>query len=72
MASREPRKGAEVIELGEKVPEEHVFVLLTESYEFGEFSVEGVFSSIEKVNKYVEEELSSSVKYEVMQGRYNP
>lgn len=54
------------------MPEEDVFVLLTETYEFGEFSVEGVFSSIEKVNEYVDEELSSSIKYEVMQGRYNP
>lgn len=56
----------------QKTDKDYVFVLLTESYEFGEFTVKGVFSDIEKVNKYVDKELSSTTKYEVIRGRYNP
>lgn len=46
------------------------FVLLTESYEFGEFQTEGVFDSFEEANEYVREELSSSTKYDIRKGRY--
>lgn len=45
--------------------EEEKFVLLTESYEFGEFDVRGVFDTHEDAMEYVNETLNSSIKYDI-------
>jgi len=46
------------------------WVLLTESYEFGDFMIEGVFDTRAGAHTYIEEELSSQTKYDIRRGRY--
>jgi len=54
----------------EESKDDYKWVLLTESYEFDSFMIEGVFDTRAGAQTYIDEKLSSQTKYDVRRGRY--